>query len=278
MTRNNWIALATLAGVAAIGACSPRGGQAGERDRAVQGDSSYDSSYARTDTTTGNNYNNDRADANSNKPKDNTANRDRSEQPITYTVASGTHVDLTISDELSSRKNKAGDKFTAKVAQDVRDPAGNVVIEAGSTVNGVVVAVKPAPNRRTPGTLTIALQNVEVDGGTFPITATIDSVQTEHRTQGINSRDAAKVGIGAAAGAVVGQVISKNTKGTVIGAVVGGMAGAGVAAETKDLDIVIPDDSHILVTVTQPLRVALNADDVRDRTSKANNNRTSGNR
>jgi len=274
MIRNNWIALATLAGVAAIGACSPRGGQAGQPDRAVQGDSSYDSSYARTDNTTGNNYNNDRGDANRADANRTDANRNRSEQPITYTVASGTHMDLTVNDELSSRKNKAGDKFTAKVATDVRDPAGNVVIEAGSTVNGVVVAVKPAPNRRTPGTLTIALQNVEVDGGTFPITATIDSVQTEHRRQPLNSRDAAKVGIGAAAGAVVGQVISKNTKGTVIGAVVGGMAGAGVAAETKDLDIVIPDDSHILVTVTQPLRVALNADDVRDRTSKANNNST----
>lgn len=268
MTRNNWIALATLAGVAATGACSPRGGQAGQPDRAVQGDSSYDSTAARTDNTTGNNYNNDRGDANR---ANNNANR--SEQPITYTIASGTHLDLTVNDELSSRKNKAGDKFTAKIGTDVRDPAGNVVLEAGSTVNGIITAVKPAPNRRTPGTMTLTLQNIEVNGQTFPITATIDSVQTEHRRQGIDSRDAAKVGIGAAAGAVVGQVISKNTKGTVIGAVVGGMAGAGVAAETKDLDIVIPSDSHILATVTQPLRVALNADEVRDRTSKANNNR-----
>ena len=56
---------------------------------------------------------------------------------------------------------------------------------------------------------------------------------------------AAKVGAGAAAGAVVGQILSKNTKGTVIGAV--------VAVNTKDLDIVLPDGSRILATITEPM-------------------------
>jgi hypothetical protein len=56
--------------------------------------------------------------------------------------------------------------------------------------------------------------------------------------------------------------VSKNTKGTVIGAVVGGIAGAGVAAETKDLDIVLPNGAHILATVTEPLKVAMDRDDM----------------
>jgi hypothetical protein len=208
-----------------------------------------------------------RTDAN----RDN-SRRDMSDMPVSFTVPAGTHIDLTINDELSSRKNKPGDTFTAKVVNDIRDQSGNVVIEQGATVNGNVVAVKPAPNRRTPGTLTLALTTVETNGKTFPIRATIDSVQHEHRTQPITGRDAAKVGVGAAAGAVVGQVISKNTKGTVIGAVVGGMAGAGVAAETKDLDIVIPDESHILITVSEPLTVAVNRDDVQDRNTKNQDN------
>lgn len=248
MTRTNWIACAILASATALGACSPRGGQAGQPDRAV------DQQNQASDQA---NYNNDRGDNN----RDNTA-RDASDLPVSFTVPAGTHLDLTINDELSSRKNKPGDTFTAKVFADVRDASGAIVIEEGSTVNGSVVAVKPAPNRRTPGTLTIALSTVEMNGKTFPIRATVDSVQREHRKQPINAKDAAKVGVGAAAGAVVGQVISKNTKGTVIGAVVGGIAGAGVAAETKDLDIVIPDGSHILVTVTEPMKVAIDRDDV----------------
>ena len=87
----------------------------------------------------------------------------------------------------------------------------------------------------------------------------------EYRRQSINSGDAAKVGVGAAAGAAVGQILSKNTKGTVIGAVVGGMAGAGVAAETKDMDIVLPDGSHIIATITEPVKVAVDRGDLNNR-------------
>jgi hypothetical protein len=241
MTRNNWIALAILTSAAAIGACSPKGGQAGQPDRAV------DQQNQASDQSKTN--------------RDNTA-RDPSDLPVSFTVPAGTRIDLVLNDELSSRKNKPGDTFTAKLAMDIRDASGNVVIDNGSTVNGTIVAVKPAPNRRTPGTLTVALNTIETDGKTFPIRATIDSVQTEYRKQNINGRDAAKVGAGAAAGAVVGQILSKNTKGTVIGAVVGGIAGAGVAVETKDLDIVLPDGSHVIATITEPLKVAVDRGDL----------------
>jgi hypothetical protein len=268
MTRNNWIAFAILASATTIGACSPRGGQAGQPDRTDQQNQASDQSAANQDQ----NFNNDRGD-NSNMARDNSG-RNASDMPVSLTIPAGTHLDLTINTELSSRKNKPGDTFTAKVASPVRDASGRVVIEPNATVNGNVVAVKPAPNRRTPGTLTIALSTIEMDGKQFPIRATIDSVSHEYRRQDVSGRDAAKVGAGAAAGAVVGQVLSKNTKGTVIGAVVGGIAGAGVAAETKDLDIVIPDGSHIVATISEPLRVAVD----RDRLNEWNNNQDSDQR
>ena len=251
MTRNNWIALAVLTSVATFGACSPKGGQAGQPDRPV------DQQNQASDQAK---YNNK-----SNPNRDNTA-RDQSDMPVSFTVPAGTHLDLTVNSELSSRKNKPGDTFTAKLATDVRDPSGTIVINEGSTANGNIVAVKPAPNRRTPGTLTLALTTIESNGKTFPIRATIDSVQgKEYRKQSINGGDAAKVGVGAAAGAAVGQILSKNTKGTVIGAVVGGMAGAGVAVETKDMDVVLPDGSHIIATITEPVKVAVDRGDLKNR-------------
>jgi len=241
MTRNNWIALAILTSAAAIGACSPKGGQAGQPDRAVDQQNQASDQYKNN--------------------RDNTA-RNPSDLPVSFTVPAGTRLDLVLNDELSSRKNKPGDTFTAKLNADVRDPSSNVLIENGSTVNGTIVAVKPAPNRRTPGTLTVALTTIETNGKTFPIRATIDSVHSEYRKQDINGSDAAKVGVGAAAGAIVGQILSKNTKGTVIGAVVGGIAGAGVAVETKDMDIVLPDGSHIIATITEPMKVAVDRGDL----------------
>jgi hypothetical protein len=249
MTRTNWIALAALTSAAVIGACSPKGGQAGQPDRAVDQQNQASDQYKNN--------------------RDNTA-RDRSELPVSFTIPAGTKIDAKTTGELSSRKNKPGDTFNAKVANDVRDPSGNVIIPAGATVNGTVVAVKPAPNRRTPGTLTLAVSTIETNGKTFPVRATIDSVKAEYKKQPINANDAAKVGVGAAAGAVVGQVISKNTKGTVIGAVVGGIAGAGVAVETKDMDIVLPDGSHFLITMTEPMVVAVDRGDLQDQTNDAN--------
>jgi hypothetical protein len=219
-------------------------------------DSSYVSSTERGDRS------------NMNRSERDRSGRDRSEMPVNLTVPTGTHIEVQLNDELSSRKNKPGDTFTASVVTDVRDASGVVVIPEGSKVNGSIVAVKPAPNRRTPGTLTLAVSTIETNGKTFPVRATIDSLKPEYQKQDVNAKDAAKVGVGAAAGAAVGQIISKNTKGTVIGAVVGGMAGAGVAAETKDLDIVLPDDSHFVLMIVEPLKVAVDRDQMQSKDNK----------
>jgi hypothetical protein len=156
---------------------------------------------------------------------------------------------------ISSRTAKPGDVFTATVVADVQDAAGRVVIPAGSLVSGTVTDVKSAPNPSSPGTLTLAVNSIAVNGRSYPIDATIDSLATQRSGRPISGGDAVKVGVGAAAGAIVGQIIGKNTKGTVIGAVVGAAAGGAYAAATKDGDIRLPAGTHILVTITQRLNI-----------------------
>ena len=156
---------------------------------------------------------------------------------------------------ISSRTAKPGDVFTATVVADVQDAAGRVAIPAGSLVSGTVTDVKSAPNPSSPGSLTLAVNSVAVNGRSYPINASIDSLATERSGRPISGGDAVKVGVGAAAGAIVGQIIGKNSKGTIIGAVVGGLAGAGYAAATKDGDISLPAGTHVLVTLTQRLNV-----------------------
>jgi hypothetical protein len=175
--------------------------------------------------------------------------------PATRTAAAGTFVDLAVSDTLSSHFTKAGDQFTAAVVADVKDGQGRVVIPAGSTVHGTVAEVKPAPNPRTPGTLTLSLTSVTVGGTSYPIEARIDSLETVRQGRGVTGGDAAKVGVGAAAGAILGRVLGKNTKGAVIGGIVGGAVGAGVAVQGKDSDIVLPKGAHINASLTAPLVV-----------------------
>lgn len=175
--------------------------------------------------------------------------------PATRTADAGSFMDLAVSDTLSSRFTKPGDAFTASVVADVTDVHGRVVIPAGSTVHGTVTDVKPAPNPRTPGTLTLALTSVTVGGSDYSIEARVDSLETVRQGRGVTGGDAAKVGAGAAAGAILGRVLGKNTKGAVIGGVVGAAAGAGVAAQSKDADIVLPKGAHINVTITKAVTV-----------------------
>jgi hypothetical protein len=175
--------------------------------------------------------------------------------PTTLTLPAGSHFDMAATDTITSRTAKAGDPFTARVVEDVRNAAGKVVIPAGSQVNGTISAVKPAPNPNTPGTLTLAVSSITIRGTNYPLEATIDSLETVHKGRGVTTGDAAKVGAGAAAGAILGRVIGGNKRGTIIGGIVGGAVGAGVAQTSKDSDIVLPAGAHIIVTVSKPLTV-----------------------
>src|SRR5437016_8428493 len=98
--------------------------------------------------------------------------------PTTLTAASGTRVPLAVSESISTRQAKAGDAFTATVAQDVKDAAGHVVIPAGSAAQGTIVAAEPAPNPNASGRLELAVQTVSVRGSSYAVDATVESKDT----------------------------------------------------------------------------------------------------
>jgi hypothetical protein len=216
MRRNYWTTLGTAVSLAALAACQP---------------SSRAADLAKKETA--------KAPATS----------------TTRTLEAFRQFSIATTATISSRTAKPGDAFTATVVSDVQDAAGRVAIPAGSLVSGTITDVKSAPNPSSPGTLTLSVNSVAVNGRSYPIKASIDSLATERHGQPISGGDAVKVGVGAAAGAIVGQIIGKNSKGTIIGAVVGAAAGGAYAAATKDGDISLPAGSHILVTVQQRLNI-----------------------
>jgi hypothetical protein len=171
------------------------------------------------------------------------------------TLGAGRQFSMATTETITSRTAKPGDAFTATVLADVQDDAGRVVIPSGSLVSGTVTDVKSAPSPSSPGTLTLAVNSVTVAGRSYPLEASIDSLDTQRHGQGVSGGDVAKVGAGAAAGAILGRVIGKNTKGAVIGGIMGGIVGAGIAVQSKDSDIVLPAGTHVLVTLARNLTV-----------------------
>lgn len=220
MKRTYWTSVVAVLSIATLGACSGKSGQAAE-----------------------------------NKAETATRNRNAPAAPVTRSLGAGRQFSVATMDTISSRTAKPGDAFGATVLSDVQDDRGRVAIPAGAVVHGTITDVKPASSPSSSGTLTLAVNSVNVRGRDYPIDASIDSLATERSGRGITGSDAVKVGVGAAAGAIVGQIIGKNPKGTVIGAVVGAAAGAGYAVATKDSDIRLPAGTHILITLTQPLTI-----------------------
>ena len=143
------------------------------------------------------------------------------------------------------------------MVEDVENALGAVAIPAGSTVRGVISEVSPASDTRSTGTLTMAVSSVTVRGESYDLNASIDSLETLHEGRGVETMDVVRVAGGAAAGAIAGRVIGGNATGTIIGGVVGGAAGAAVSVAVKDMDIVLPAGSHMMLTLRQPLSVAV---------------------
>jgi hypothetical protein len=172
--------------------------------------------------------------------------------PAAASLAAGTSLTAATTAEIRSHKNKVGDTVTAQIAADVKDRSGRVVIPAGSTVALKVTAIKESENKSdTTGTLTLQPTSVSINGRSYPVAASIKGVNTRLEGRKTNAGDIAKIGGGAAAGAVLGRVIGGSSKGAVIGGVIGGAVGTQRAVETKDRDIVLPAGTSVTLVLDE---------------------------
>jgi hypothetical protein len=172
--------------------------------------------------------------------------------PTAASLAAGTSLTAATTAEIRSHTNKVGDTVSAKIAADVKDRSGRVVIPAGSTVALKVTAIKESENKSdTTGTLTLQPTSVSINGQSYPIAASIQRVDTRLEGRKTNAGDIAKVGGGAAAGAILGRVLGGSTKGAVIGGVIGGAVGTQRAVETKDRDVVLPAGTAVTLVLDE---------------------------
>jgi hypothetical protein len=172
-------------------------------------------------------------------------------------LASGTRVDATIQDALSSRTNKVGETLRATVSGDVKDARGDVVIPAGSTVTLTIAQLEPGSDQVRPeGRLSLVVSSVTVNGQEHPVTANLEPVPHHLQGRGVTTDEAARVGAGTAIGALAGQVIGKNTKSTVIGGAIGAVAGTAVAVRYAYRDVIVSAGTPIVFTLTQSLNVS----------------------
>lgn len=153
---------------------------------------------------------------------------------------SGTHVTVRVGSTLSSGKAHKGEVWDGVLTRDVV-VHGKTVARAGDPVRGTVSYVKPSGRLHAPGEISIRLASIKGE--------TVYSTRVSKKGQSHTKSNAAKIGGGAGAGALIGA-LAGGGKGAAIGAAAGAGAGTGVAAATGKKEAVIPAESVFSFTLT----------------------------
>jgi hypothetical protein len=135
---------------------------------------------------------------------------------------------------ISTKNNTAGDQFTLSLSEDVTDAAGGVLLAAGTQAVGVISEAAESPGSDQPAVLRFTVESVVYENQLVPLAGQVveTEVQGDDRTSGTET--AAKIGGGAAAGALLGRVIGGDTRDAVVGAVAGAAAGTALWLATRD--------------------------------------------
>ncbi|HVG26253.1 MAG TPA: BON domain-containing protein [Acidobacteriaceae bacterium] len=176
------------------------------------------------------------------------------------TVPAGKEIPVRITETLDSEHTDTGARFNGVITRNVVSD-GMVVLPAGSAVSGRVVEAKDAGRFKGHSLLSIALTSVRRRGALISVSSEPYTVQGKNR--GKNS--VAKIGGGAAVGAVLGGIFGGG-KGAAIGSLAGGGGGAAYQGLTHGEQVSIPSETVIRFRLAQSftVRTSENASDDRD--------------
>ena len=161
-------------------------------------------------------------------------------------VPVGHELDVRLQTPLSSATATAEQRFEATTAADVMQ-GNRVLIPAGSVVRGVISSVTKAGNIERTGRLTLAFDQIVVNGQEYPFRG----MATQMFESGGIREEGKTIGTAGAVGAVVGGIIG-GVKGAIIGATIGA---GGVIAATEGKDIDLPAGTIVRVRVDSPIEL-----------------------
>jgi hypothetical protein len=167
-----------------------------------------------------------------------------------YTVPEGTPLALRLATSLSSSTARAGDPVEATLTEPV-SVGGAEVLPAGSPLKGTVSAVEDSGKVKGLASITVHFTSVAAAGRDDRYDIDARYSETAEPTKGA---DAAKIGIGAGAGAAIGGLLG-GKGGAAKGAVIGGGAGTAVVLGTKGKDVEHPAGARLTVRLRKSLDV-----------------------
>jgi hypothetical protein len=161
-------------------------------------------------------------------------------------IPSGQEIDASLDAQLSSDTAQVEDRFTATTVADL-NRGNDVLIPSGSKLRGVVSSVNRATRTDRKGTLTVAFDQITINGRTYPMRGTVTEALESEGIRG----EAGRIGAGAGVGAIIGGIIG-GVKGALLGVLIGG---GGTIAATEGKDVTLPPGTILRVRLDQPPNV-----------------------
>ncbi len=161
-------------------------------------------------------------------------------------VPVGTELDVRLTGNLSSGTALVEDRFEATTMVDLQN-GNRTIIPAGAVLRGVVSSVNKAGRVERKGSLTLAFDQVTINGRAHPIRATVTQALESEGVKG----EAGKIGAGAGVGAIIGGILG-GFKGALAGILIGG---GGTVAATDGKDVELPAGTVLRVRLDSGLNL-----------------------
>lgn len=171
-------------------------------------------------------------------------------QPQSVTLTAGTPLAVRIGETLSTKRNRPGDTFLATLVQPLVVD-GFVIAERGARCDGRIVEADPGGRVKGVAHLAVELTAIHTSDGQrvhIRTSSFAKDADTSRKT------DAAKVGGGAALGAIIGA-IAGGGRGAGLGTVIGGAAGAGDVMMTRGKSAELPVETQVTFRVQDPVTI-----------------------
>jgi hypothetical protein len=162
-------------------------------------------------------------------------------------IPSGSEVDVRLLTALDSETAQVEDRVEATTMVDLYQ-GNDLLVPAGSTIEGYVSSVDRASRTDRKGELTIMFTRLKVNNRTYDIRA--------YPTQALESEglkgEAERIGAGAGIGAIIGGILG-GVKGAITGILIGG---GGVIAATEGKDVELAAGTVLRVRFDTPVPLA----------------------
>jgi hypothetical protein len=174
------------------------------------------------------------------------------------TIGAGTVLPLTLETTVQSNVNHVEDRVQARLRQPIVID-GTAIVPRGSRVEGVVTDAQRSGKVKGRARLTIRFNTLVVNDRRYDI-ATNSLTRV---APGTKAKDAEKIGIPAAGGAVIGGLVG-GKKGAGVGALIGGGAGTGVVLSTSGKEVRLGSGAQVSVRLARPITIRVPVSQRRD--------------